>query len=189
MNTRAADTKARILRAAVGEFSAHGIAGARVDRITTEAGVNNSLLFRYFGSKAQLFDAVFDELAARTVEDVPFDATDLPEYAGSLFDYYEANPDIVRLSAWYQLERSDDSLPPQVLNSHANKIALLAEAQRSGLVSSQMSAEQLLNMIIHVSIAGTGLTPVLTPANLDAKESRASIVGAVRVLVDSAGAA
>jgi AcrR family transcriptional regulator len=183
VNVRAADTKARILEAAVAEFSKHGIAGARVDRITTQAGVNNSLLFRYFGSKAQLFDAVFDQLAGSTVEGVPFDPTNLAEYAGRLFDYYEANPDIVRLSAWYQLERTDDSLPVHVLNSHANKVSLLAEAQRSGLVSSRLPAEQLLNMIIHLSVAGTGLTPVLKPADRDAKESRESIVSAVQRLV------
>jgi hypothetical protein len=32
-------------------------------------------------------------------------ATDLPAYAGRLFDYFEDNPDQLRLSIWYRLER------------------------------------------------------------------------------------
>ena len=35
-------TKARILEAATAEFAAHGIAGARVDRIAASAGANKS---------------------------------------------------------------------------------------------------------------------------------------------------
>lgn len=47
----------RILQAARAEFGTHGFAGGRVDRIARKAGVNKQLLYYYFGSKAQLFQA------------------------------------------------------------------------------------------------------------------------------------
>jgi AcrR family transcriptional regulator len=48
-------TQARILAAALHEFSAKGIAGARVDAIAARAKVNKRMLYYYFGSKEGLF--------------------------------------------------------------------------------------------------------------------------------------
>ena len=48
-------TKARILAAAVREFSAKGISGARVDAIAERAHVNKRMLYYYFESKEGLF--------------------------------------------------------------------------------------------------------------------------------------
>ena len=51
-------TKARILAAALREFSAKGIAGARVDAIAASAKVNKRMLYYYFGSKEGLFQEI-----------------------------------------------------------------------------------------------------------------------------------
>lgn len=51
----AADTRARILEAALIEFAEFGIAGARVDRIAERAGVNKALLYYYYGKKQHLY--------------------------------------------------------------------------------------------------------------------------------------
>ena len=48
-------TKAKILAAAVREFSAKGISGARVDAIAARARVNKRMLYYYFESKEGLF--------------------------------------------------------------------------------------------------------------------------------------
>src|SRR6201996_9826826 len=80
-------TKGRILTAATAEFAAHGIAGARVDRIAAAADANKSLIYAYFGNKDGLFDAVFEAVVAGTVEAVPIDAEDLPGFAGRIFDH------------------------------------------------------------------------------------------------------
>lgn len=180
MISRAEQTKAALLHAAIEEFARHGIAGARVDRVTRAAGVNNALLFRYFGNKAQLFDAAFEALAAPSVDAVPFDADDLPGYAGRLFDQYENNADLVRLAAWYQLERSGDELPPAVIASHTSKLQQLEDAQRAGTVSARIPAAQLLSLVVNLSLAGSGLTPVLEPHLDDRGAQRAAIVEAVR---------
>src|SRR5208282_3765165 len=65
---RAAETRARILDAALGEFSTHGLAGARTEQIAEAAGVNKALLYYYFESKENLYVAAL-EMAAGRVRD------------------------------------------------------------------------------------------------------------------------
>jgi AcrR family transcriptional regulator len=48
----------RILDAAMAEFSAYGIAGARVDRIAKMAQCNKNLIYIYFHNKEMLFEAI-----------------------------------------------------------------------------------------------------------------------------------
>ena len=59
------DTETRILEAARVVFTRRGTAGARVQEIAAEAGVNQALIHYYFGSKEQLAERVFFEAAAR----------------------------------------------------------------------------------------------------------------------------
>src|ERR1035438_272045 len=62
---RADQTRARILDAAVKQFSANGLAGARTDQIAEEAGVNKALLYYYFKGKEDLYDAALESVANR----------------------------------------------------------------------------------------------------------------------------
>ncbi len=57
----AADSKRRILRAALNEFATHGFAGARVDRIAEEAEVSKPMIYDYFGDKNALYAAALRE--------------------------------------------------------------------------------------------------------------------------------
>ena len=54
-------TRKSILAAAVQEFAAYGLAGARVDRIAERAGLAKRLIFYYFDNKENLFRAVLHE--------------------------------------------------------------------------------------------------------------------------------
>ena len=62
---RADLTRSRILDAALKEFSAHGLAGARIDQIASAAGVNKALLYYYFESKEKLYIAALEMIAAK----------------------------------------------------------------------------------------------------------------------------
>jgi AcrR family transcriptional regulator len=57
-------TKARILEAAKKEFAKLGLAGARVEAISTRAKANKRMIYHYFGSKEQLFQAVLEDVYA-----------------------------------------------------------------------------------------------------------------------------
>lgn len=59
------DTERRILDAARRVFTARGSAGARMQEIAAEAGVNQALLHYYFRTKELLAHAVFKEAAAK----------------------------------------------------------------------------------------------------------------------------
>jgi TetR/AcrR family transcriptional regulator len=98
------ESRAAILKAAVGEFSEYGIAGARTDAIARAAHVNKALLYYYFKDKDALYEAVLDHvfsgLRARVM---PVLESDLPPrqkmlgYLGSYFDYIAANPRFPRV--------------------------------------------------------------------------------------------
>ncbi|MGA3034313.1 MAG: TetR/AcrR family transcriptional regulator [Terracidiphilus sp.] len=62
---RSAETKARILDAAVREFAENGLAGARTEHIAVAAGVNKALLYYYFDSKEKLYSAALEEVSGR----------------------------------------------------------------------------------------------------------------------------
>ena len=101
----ASATRARILDAAVAEFSARGLAGARIDRIAEAAAANKRLIYVHFGSKDGLFDAALDHVLSAMVAVVPLTEDDLPGYAARMFDYLLDRPEAARISAWRKLER------------------------------------------------------------------------------------
>src|SRR6185503_14605146 len=57
-------SRARILDAATAEFAAHGLGGARVDRIALAASANKRMLYYYLGNKDALFLAVLEHAYA-----------------------------------------------------------------------------------------------------------------------------
>jgi len=71
LTDRADLTRARILEAAVRQFSENGLAGARTEQIAEEAGVNKALLYYYFKSKDDLYSAalesVFEDVRSSSV--------------------------------------------------------------------------------------------------------------------------
>jgi TetR/AcrR family transcriptional regulator len=68
--TRDGDTEQRILEAARAVFVRRGTAGARMQEIAQEAGVNQALLHYYFRSKDRLAEAVFTQIAGRLIPSV-----------------------------------------------------------------------------------------------------------------------
>jgi AcrR family transcriptional regulator len=153
-------TRQRLLDAAYVEFAQYGIAGARVDRIAAEAGANKALLYHHFESKDGLFDAVFNAMCERTVDESPIDADDLPGYAGRLFDRFEADPAAARLATWYRLERADTQEPLAiVLASMRDKVAAVAKAQKAGTLTRRFSAVDLLGLVLQVAMTWSAMTP------------------------------
>ncbi len=62
---RSAETRDRILDAAVREFSENGLAGARTEQIASAAGVNKALLYYYYESKEKLYAAALEMVSAK----------------------------------------------------------------------------------------------------------------------------
>jgi AcrR family transcriptional regulator len=179
-------TRQRLLEAATEEFAARGIAGARVDRIAQAAESNKAQIYHYFGSKDALFEAVFDRVVEATLRDTPIDPTDLPGYAGRLFDRYQKHPEIQRLATWYRLERvvGDDPIEA-IVASNATKVKAIAEAQRAGLLSTRFEPAVLLALVLTLSGTWSSLTPEYTGLvrRLSVAKRRQAIVDAVAALL------
>lgn len=124
---KADETRERILEAATAEFAAYGVAGARVDRIAKTASCNKNLIYIYFEGKETLFSAVLARHLLRVYEDLEFTPGDLPGYAGRVFDFAMAHPDLMRLMAWSALERPPASQAERIA-SRDEKITALAQA-------------------------------------------------------------
>ncbi|MFF7764745.1 TetR family transcriptional regulator [Streptomyces griseorubiginosus] len=105
-------TKERIITAATAEFAAHGVAGARVDRIATAAKANKRAIYDYFGDKNKLFAVVLERRLAELAEAVP-PSQDLPGYAEQLFEYHRAHPEALRLVMWEALEIGNGPVPAE----------------------------------------------------------------------------
>lgn len=77
LSSAAMDIRDRILQAAGRVYAQHGFRGATTRLIAIEAGVNEVSLFRTFGSKAALFEAMMQQHAAAS----PLPS--LPEHPGN----------------------------------------------------------------------------------------------------------
>jgi AcrR family transcriptional regulator len=139
-------TQERLLLAAIDEFAEHGLAGARIDRIAERAGANKRLIYAYFGSKDDLFDAVLARTLGILTEAVPFTGEDLPGYAGALFDQIAGQPKVLRLATWRNFERATASEPERA--SYARKIAAIKAAQKAGKVDTALRAPDLLAILM-----------------------------------------
>lgn len=64
------ESRRAILEAAIQEFAAEGVAGARTDAIARAAGVNKALLYYYFKDKEDLYGAVLDAVFATRVDEL-----------------------------------------------------------------------------------------------------------------------
>ena len=154
-------TKARLLTAAREEFAQHGIAGARVDRIAAAATTNKQMIYQYFGNKDQLFDTVFSTYVAANLQLVDFDASDLPAYAGRMFDHFEKDPASLRLTTWYRLERPQGPGLAALIEVNHTRLKLLAAAQRKGLITKDLKPAALLVLIQALTISWSTINPDL----------------------------
>jgi AcrR family transcriptional regulator len=181
MSKRDAEGKRQqLLMAGLSEFAAHGIAGARVDRIAKLAGCSAGLVYTYFTSKDELFEAVFDTIVEQSVTQAPITADDLPAYAGKLFDTNMAHPEVARLVTWYRLERPGNTRPAVLEATKAN-VEAIRVAQQAGEVSTRLDAEQVLYLILQLAAHGSIDS---TDGLIDRPAQRAAIVEAVKRLID-----
>lgn len=179
MAQRDADaTRARILSAAREEFAAHGHAGGRIDRIARVADSNVRMIYAYFGNKSALFDAALTDAITRMAETVPPIPTDLPHWAGQLYDFHNDHPDVLRICLWAQLERPEAASEP--LEAYLSK----AESMHPHATAA-FSAVDLLVIIYAIAqawqTAPIGLLSADTGAT-DASRRSAAIEAVARIV-------
>ncbi|MGW2936947.1 TetR family transcriptional regulator [Streptomyces sp. NPDC055722] len=186
-------TRARIAAAAKTEFSRYGIAGARVDRIAKEARTSKERVYAYFRSKEALYTFIAGRELLAVIEATPMDPTDLPEYAGRLFDYFNTNPEHFRLLSWGRLERAtflaelEDAYQAAILH----KVEQIRAGQQDGYLDptwDPIDVLALVNQIASSWVAQEELARLAAEQALDPDTAarRAVVVNAVQRLFPAA---
>ena len=162
----AAATRNRILEAAIGEFAAYGLAGARVGRIAEASGANQRSIYVYFESKEGLFNAALHRVISDLVEAVPLTEEDLPGYAGRLFDHVLAHPEALRMGMWRHLERP--AAGPDVAEVYARKVEAMAQGSggQGGPTAGGAKAGGLPPTDLLVLVQGLASSWLTSPADL-----------------------
>ncbi|SET14421.1 TetR family transcriptional regulator [Paenibacillus sp. NFR01] len=174
-----------ILNAAMEEFSAFGIAGARVDRIAKTAGCNKNLIYIYFGNKETLFTTVLEKNLEYAFEVGTFNAEDLSGFASGVFDFAMAHPKVMRLLMWFTLEQNSLNLRDRDV-LHDKKLQKILEAQNTGKISAALPANFLLTAMMSIATAYSAVNPFgpsLDPDALkDLEALKTSVAKAVTLL-------
>jgi len=144
-------TRQRILEAAKREFARHGVAGARIDRIATEARASKERLYAYFPSKEALFAMVAERLVADVTAQAALDGDDLPGYVGALFDGFTADPDNARLHDWLSLEAGASDGEGTIELTLQPKVDAIRKAQQAGRVDPSWNPVDLLLLLIDIA--------------------------------------
>ena len=156
-------TKAKILAAAVREFSAKGISGARVDAIAERARVNKRMLYYYFESKEGLFREILRrrlaEGAAKLQESNVSDANRLAERTARL----PGQREYTRLTMWEALETDADRPVNEAERRalYSNWVEAVREEQCAGRIPDDLDAAQLVLSEVCLTM-GPFLLPQLT---------------------------
>jgi TetR/AcrR family transcriptional regulator len=156
-NRRADLTRKAILRAAIREFSTHGLAGARTDAIAESAKVNKALLYYYFKSKSALYTAAIEEVSTTAAERA-FAAFDPKHSAGERllrtavnhFDRVLTQRDFQNLmqQEMVRMRRGQsESMPAMVENVFKPLMAKLEEAVQEGIKKGELCRVDWLQVV------------------------------------------
>jgi AcrR family transcriptional regulator len=145
-------TRARILAAALAEFSAEGFAGARVARIARRARTNKRMLYHYFGNKEDLFREIFDRKLRERAGWITEAPADLGASLAYWFEMACEDSDWIRLIQWEALALGDGRVirEDERRASLGRALADLRERQRRGLVPGDLDVGHLLLTILGV---------------------------------------
>lgn len=150
-NTSSDDTVASLLRSARQLFAAKGYAGTSNREIAMAAGLAHTAIYNHFGSKAQLFTAVFvdvQDLLVRELDRSVAAAPDRPALPGALFDATEAlraaDPSYVEFLASMYIEVRRDAELRQIFRGGASVFPVVARlGELSGTERAGDGDEQL----------------------------------------------
>jgi AcrR family transcriptional regulator len=149
-------TKRLLLDAARAEFAQYGIAGARVNRIAENAGVNKERIYGHFGSKENLFNVVLAEAMAELRQAVRPGEGPVGEYVGRVYDFHHKNPTLLRLLMFEALHYGDELAAGDPRRTEWYRDASHSLSESTGYTESE-SRQLLLTLI------GLGAWPSAMP--------------------------
>lgn len=145
------------MQAAIDEFAEKGFAAVRIDEVAAAAGANKQLIYYYFRSKSELYDAALEQMVRQTTS--MWDSLDsAPSLAAALWrmgEWTDFNAKWRRLLAWEGLEYSNRDgaihLEEARTASWSRWVAIVRQAQERGEVSSDVDVEMVALCLIALS--------------------------------------
>ncbi|MBM2614093.1 TetR family transcriptional regulator [Actinoplanes sp. LDG1-06] len=174
----------RIVAAATAEFSEHGVAGARIDRIARSARTSKERVYAYFRSKEALYRHVLRQELTAVAEATRMDPTDLPEYAGRIHDYFTTHPGRYRLMMWGQMDAVPDDDPIREATTY--KVDKLRQAQKDGTLDPAWDPLDILVFVNQIAMSWAAQPAKVPEARGELTDRRAAIVAAVERLFPAA---
>jgi AcrR family transcriptional regulator len=133
----------RILDAAKEEFAAHGLAGARVDRIAAKAGANKRMLYYHVGKKDELYltvlEGAYEKIRAEE-RGLDLEHLDPPEAIERLiqftWNYFLRNPEFLALLNTENLAKARHlKRSTKVKSMHSPFVEMIRTVVRRGVQS------------------------------------------------------
>lgn len=133
----------RILEAAKEEFAAHGLAGARVDRIAAKAGANKRMLYYHVGKKEELYltvlEAAYEKIRVeeRGLDLEHLDApTAIERLIEFTWNYFLRNPEFLALLNTENLAKARHlKRSAKVKSMHSPFVEMIRTVVRRGVAS------------------------------------------------------
>ncbi len=154
---RSDGTRAGILRAARARFAADGYQRATIRAIAADAGIDPSMVMRYYGNKAQLFAAAVDiDLRLPDVAKIPRDRLG-EALVAHFIGRWEGDPTDDALLTLLRSAATDASVAERLRGIFREQVAPIAlavtpdpaeAALRAGLVATQMLGLALCRQIL-----------------------------------------
>lgn len=169
-------TRARIIEAAIEEFSAKGFAGARVSGIAARAGVNQQLIAYHFDGKLGLYREIGRRWRTDEARAVPEDL----EFVEMIRQYVRTSVDPklgARLLAWEGLADTGEDSPESLRRDLRlrQEVEALARRRRQGELDQSVDPAALL--LIGMSAANAlAVYPQLARALFGAEASAPEVV-------------
>jgi AcrR family transcriptional regulator len=135
--------RSRILEAAKEEFAAHGLAGARVDRIAAKAGANKRMLYYHVGKKDELYltvlEAAYEKIRAEE-RGLDLEHLDPPQAIERLihftWNYFLKNPEFLALLNTENLAKARHlKRSTKVKSMHSPFVEMIRTVVRRGVAS------------------------------------------------------
>jgi AcrR family transcriptional regulator len=174
------DIRDRILDAAKRVYAQHGFRGATTRLIAIEAGVNEVTLFRTFGSKAALFEALMQSHVAQspipTLPDTPRDPVrELSDWIAAVLDHMRDSRALIRTSFGEIEERPQAAISMCERPNCAGKILTdyLFRLQASGLAMADGDVPTVVAMLMS-SMFGDAILRDVMPHAFPQPESEAA---------------
>ena len=163
----------RILEAAKQEFSAHGIGGARVDRIAEKAGANKRMLYYHVGNKEDLYLAVLEgayEKIRAEERELDLEHLDPPQAIERLIDftwnYFIRNPEFLALLNTENLAKAKNlKRSTKVKSMHSPFVEMIRDVVQRGVASGDFRVA-VDPVQLYISIASLGFFYLSNSATL-----------------------